>query len=154
MNISRIFASPLAGTAAVLAGLAVLAVPLHRLTSAPPVVATPVVEVTDGCLSTTQTVLRLKLLAPARKVTVGQPGGVPLLDLTDIPAGISEHDVVLILDHGVCELELSADFGGAAVETAVFLTAMPDGLDEKTLFTTVTGLVRYILRFEFPHHHD
>ena len=154
MRISRIFASPLAGTAAVLAGLAVLAVPLHRLTSAPPVVAKPAVEITDGCVSTTHAVLRLKLLAPARKVAVGLPGGVPLLDLTNAPAGISEHDVDLVLDHGVCELELYADFGDGPAETAAFLTAMPDGFDEKTLFTTGTGRTHDILRFEWPHHHD
>lgn len=153
MRISRLFASPLAGTAAVLAGLAVLAVPLHRLTSAPPVVATPAVETTDGCESTTHAVLRLKLLAPARKVTIGRPTGVSLLDLTNVPAGDSEHDVDLVLEHGVCELELSADFGEAAVETAVFLTVMPDGLEEKTLFTTGSGRMRDVLRFEWPHEH-
>ena len=153
MNISRLFASPLAGTAAVLVGLAALAVPLHHLTSAPPVVATPAAEIPDGCVSSTHAVLRLKLLAPARKVTIGLPGGVPLLDLTNIPAGISEHDADLVLDHGACELEFSADFGDAA-ETAAFLTIMPDDLEEKTLFTTGAGRVRDILRFEWPHHHD
>lgn len=154
MRISRLFASPLAGTAAVMAGLAVLAIPLHLLTSAPPVVARPAVETMDDCTSTTHAVLRLKLLAPARKVSVGPPGGTSFLDLTDIPAGVSEHDVKLILEHGTCELELSADFGGATAETAVFLTAMPDDLEEKTLFTTGSGRVSDVLRFEWPHHHD
>ncbi|MEI6175462.1 MAG: hypothetical protein WCS43_01105 [Verrucomicrobiota bacterium] len=154
MKISQLFASPLAGTATVMAGLAVLAVPLHRLTSAPPVVATPAVEIKDGCVSTTHAVLRLKLLAPARKATLGLPGGIPLLDLTNIQTGVSEHDVDLVLDHGVCELELAVDFGDAAMETAVFLTTMPDDLEEKTLFITGTGRARDILRFEWPHHHD
>lgn len=154
MRISRLFASPLAGTAAVLAGLAVLAVPLHRLTSAPPVIATVAVETKNGHKSTTHSVLRLKLLAPAKKLTLGLPGRVPLLDLADIPTGESDHDVDLMLDHGVCELELSADFGVAAVETAVFLTILPDGLEEKTHFTLGTGQLRDILRFEWSDPHE
>jgi len=154
MRISRLFASPLAGTAAVLVGLAVLAVPLHRLTSAPPVVATVAVETKGGRESTTHAVLRLKLLVPARKLTIGLPGGVPLLDLADVPVGDSDHDVDLALDHGVCELELSADFGEAAVETAVFLTIVPDGLEEKILFTIGTGRMRDVLRFEWSDPHE
>ena len=71
MSISGLFASPLAGTGAVLVGLAVLAVPLHRLTSAPPVVATPVAQTPVSCVSTIPAVLRLKLLAPARKLSIG-----------------------------------------------------------------------------------
>lgn len=154
MRIPAFLTSPLAGTAAVCAGLAVLAVPLHRLTSAPAVVAVPVVAATDAGAATTPCVLRLKLLAPAAKVTVMTPGGATLLDLTDIPAGVSEHDAELLLNRDAGELDVRVDFGGSAAETAVFLTVMPDGMEEKTLFITGSGVVRDVLRFEWPHEHD
>jgi hypothetical protein len=153
MRIFGVFASPLAGTAAVMAGLAVMAVPLYRLTSAAPVVARLAVETPQGCSSVLPSVLRLKLLTPAKKVIVRLPGGASLLDLADVPAGESEHDTGVLLEHGSCELELVADFDSATSETAVFLTVMPDGLDEETLFTTGSGHLEDVLHFEWPHEH-
>jgi hypothetical protein len=154
MRMPVFLTSPLAGTAAVCVGLAALAVPLHRLTSAPPVVAAPVMESAEASVAGTPAVLRLKLLAPAAKVTVASPDGTILLDLADIPAGESEHDVKLPLNHNVGELDVCADFGGSAAETAVFITIMPDGMEERVCFITGSGRVRDVLRFEWPHEHD
>ncbi len=155
MRTPAILTSPLAGTTAVMVALALIAIPLYRLTTAhaaPRVFKVESPTVDDELV--TPAVLRLKLLAPAGKLTVGVPGALPLLDLSKIPAGDFEHDVKLPIRDGLCELEVIADFGDATAETAVFLTAMPDGLVDKTLFITGVGELHDVMRFQWPNRHD
>ena len=150
MSVFRWLTSPLTATAGVMAGLALISLPLRQLTSAPPVaLPEPVVlEATE-----TSAVLRLRLLAPAARVVVTPADGHPVLEIDNAPAGESEHDVALALDHGGADLELSVEDSSADGETAAFLTVMPDGREEQTRFAIGAGDFGEMLRFEWPHTH-
>lgn len=150
MSAKRWLGSPLVGTAGVFAGLCLIALPLRQLTSAPPT-STAVTQETS--IAEIHAVLRIKLLAPAKSLLVKTAGGVVLLEMREPTAGESEHDAALPLDHGSLDLVLSADFGDSDAETAVFLTLMPDGLEEQTRYTTGSGLLEETLIFEWHHEH-
>ncbi len=145
----RWYASPLAGTGAVLATLGLLAIPLRQLTSAravpAPVAAAPAVSPKE-----TPAVLRLKLLDAVTKLTIAGPDGRLLLDTGPLPAGESEHDAVIPFEHGIAELTLHADAGDE--ETAVFLTVMPEGLEDRTLWLAGSGTLEETLRYEWHVH--
>ena len=140
MNL-RVLHSPLTGTAAVLTGMALLAIPLHQLTSKPAAnltttpAATPASEPTHPA-ATTPTVLRLKLLAPAPRIHLSTPAGLTLLALENVPAGESEHDIQLPIDDLSAEFTINATLAPGPPETALFLTLIPDNLPEKTTFLT------------------
>jgi hypothetical protein len=151
MSFPRILASPLAGTAAVIAALCLLVIPLHRLTSAPPLVAVHTVE-TAAARMDIPAVLRVKLLAPAQRVVVKNTDGIILLVLSNLPAGESERDAVLHLAGDAVELVVRADFGDSAAETAVFLTVLPDAYEERTCYMTGTGTLEETLRFTWHGH--
>ena len=138
--------SPLAGTACVLAGLGLLAIPLRKLTSAAP---SRVMPSAQPAVSSTQipAVLRLRLLTPAQRVVVTSADGTVLLDLRDPMAGVSEHDAVIPFAAGRLELDLQADFPGGSAETAVFLTVMPDGYEDQTRYMIGTGRMAAPLRY-------
>jgi hypothetical protein len=150
MSAKRWLGSPLAGTAGVLAGLCLIAIPLRQLTSAPPVKPSARPE---PSLTEIQAVLRVKLLTPAKRLLVKTPNGKILLDMPQPPEGESEHDAVLPIDDDGLDLALSADFGDSPAETAVFLTVMPDGLEDQTRYATGSGLLEETLRFEWRHEH-
>lgn len=150
MSAFRWLASPLAGTAGVLAGLCLLAIPLRKLTSATPVTQASKVEVSETEIPA---VLRLKLLAPAQRLLVKNADGTILLDMPSPPAGESEHDVVLRFADGALELSLAAEFGVETAETAVFLTVMPDGHEEQTRYVTGSGLLEETLHYGWRHAH-
>ena len=128
-------------------GLALLAIPLHRLTSSPPTLQ-PVAAtaVTDAG---TPGLLRLKLLTPASRLRLTTPDGATLLELTDAAAGESEHDVMLPLHDGHLELTLEAEFAPNTSDTAVFLTVMPDGREDQTRYLIGSGLVAGPLTYEW-----
>ena len=148
MNLPRWFASPLAGTAAVLAGLCLLAIPLHKLTSANPPPPPVVADATDDAAKTPG-VLRLRLLASARRISVKTDRGTVLLDEADLGAGESEYDTALPLDGGRLELFLEADFGGLESDTAAFLTVMPDGHEEQTRYAIGSGSLIEVLSYQW-----
>lgn len=151
MSQTRWHASPLVGTAVVLAGLAALAIPLRGLTGrtpAEPSSAAGPATVQAG--STTPAVFRLKLIDPVEKLAIHTADGRALLETGPLPAGESEHDAAIPLDAGVCELVLSATTGDD--ETAVFLTVMPDGLPDETRYLTGSGALEETLRFEWHVH--
>jgi hypothetical protein len=148
----RWLTSPLAGTAGVIAGLGLVSIPLRQLTSAPPVQmvkhAGPVVSGDE-----IPAVLRLKLLAPAKSLRLKTSDGITLLDIKNLEAGDTEHDAVLRLIDDACDMIIVADFGVHAAETAVFLTVMPDGLEEQTHHVIGSGLIEETLRYAWRHTH-
>ncbi len=150
MSAKRWLASPLAGTAGVLAGLLLIAIPLRQLTSAPPA---PPSAPQEPSLTEIPAVLRVKLLAPANRLLVKTPDGAVLLDIPQPPAGESEHDAVLPIADGGLDLVLSAEFGNSPEETAVFLTVMPDGREEQTRYITGNGLLEETLSYDWHHEH-
>lgn len=150
MSAKRWLGSPLAGTAGVLAGLFLLSIPLRQLTSAPPA---PLSAPQETSATEIPAVLRVKLIAPAKRLLVKTPDGIVLLDVPQPSAGESEHDTTLQFDHGALDLVLTADFGESPAETAVFITVMPDGLEDQTRYATGSGLLEETLRYEWPHEH-
>lgn len=151
MNFPRILASPLAGTAGVVAVLCLIAGPLHRLTSSAPVALAKPASAAVSNMEIS-TVLRMRLLAPAKRVVVETTKGKILLDLSGVPAGESEHDLPLSPADGVVELTLQADFCDVAAETAVFLTVMPDAYEERTAYAIGRGRLEETLRFVWHEH--
>lgn len=150
MNVVSWLTSPLAGTAGVMLGLALIAVPLRKLTSAeaaPQKVAAPLTVATTD----TPAVLRIKLLAPVKQLSIKTPSGATLLEIPATDAGESEHDIALPLIQQKADLLLEADFCDAPSETAVFLTVMPDSLDEQTRYVIGSGKLRETLRFKWVH---
>lgn len=141
--------SPLTGTLGVMVGLALLAIPLHRLTSSPPTPTPLPVAATAATDVGTPGLLRLKLLAPASHIRLTTPDGATLLELTEAAAGESEHDVMLPLHDGHLELTLEAEFAPNASDTAVFLTVMPDGREDQTRYLIGSGSVAGPLTYEW-----
>jgi hypothetical protein len=152
MNPTRWLASPLTGTAGVMAGLALLAIPLREMTSAPTAPQAAKAATQDNAAQTTA-VLRLKLLDPARRIVLRDTQGGVLLDIASPAAGETEHDLRLPIHDGALGVQLSADFDPATGETAVFITVVPDGLEEQTLYATGAGSLEETLDYEWSHHH-
>ncbi len=145
MKLPKLLTSPLAATAGVLVGLALLAIPLRQITSAVPV---PVPMAPPAPATTAVPAwLTLKLLAPAQSVVVKTAAGQVLWELAETPPGDLETQATLALDHGELDLTLDLDFGGGPAETAVFLTISPDGLEEQTLHVIGSGRIAESLRF-------
>jgi len=149
MSYPRWLASPLAGTAGVLAGLCLLAVPMRRLTST---TAAEPMRLPAAATTEIPVVLRLKLLAPAKSLKLSTRTGLVLLDLANPTAGETEHDVRIPFSEGGLDIDLRADFGEAKSETAVFLTVLPDGYEEKAGYATGSGLIEETLRYDWRPH--
>ncbi len=147
MTALRWLASPLTGTVGVLAGLGFLSIPLRELTSRP---AKPEIVVEEVAAETVSAVLRLKLLAPAKRLTVEDAKGSKLIDVSESPAGETEHEAQISLDRGHADLTLSVDFGDA--ESAAFLTVMPDGREDQTRYLIGSGETSETLTFAWPAH--
>ena len=148
MSGSRWLASPLAGTAGVLAGLCLLALPLRQLTSARLPLAAPAPAAVVAPVGS-HAVLRLRLLAPATRVVVKTADGTVLLDRRDLVAGESEHDALISQVAGGLDLRLQADFSVGVAETAVFLTVMPDGVDDQTRYGIGRSRIDEPLRYDW-----
>jgi len=149
MSYPRWLASPLAGTAGVLAGLCLLAVPMRKLTSH---AAVAPLHLSGAVATEIPAVLRLKLLAPAKSLKLSTRTGLVLLDLVNPAAGESGHDMRIPFSEGGLDIDLRADFGEAAPETAVFLTVLPDGYEEKTCYATGSSLIEETLRYDWHPH--
>ena len=152
--------SPLMATAVVMAGLGLLAIPMYRLTSAaaPAGAATGVATPTETAPApghdgekNLPAVLRLRLLAPAESLAIEAANGEPLLALGATPAGESEHDVTLMLADDALDLNLTADFGTLAGETAVFLTVMPDNHEEQQAHAIGGPVLTSPMHFQWQH---
>jgi hypothetical protein len=150
MNLRKLLTSPLSATAGVIAGLALLAVPIRQLTSAPPVpVPTANLAATSDMVHTW---FKLKLLMPAKSVKLSNPAGDVIWKLAETPAGDVETEIGLQLVAGTLDLTLHVDFGDQAGETAVFLTLLPDGLEEQTRHAIGSGILDESLHFSWPIH--
>lgn len=151
MIATRWMMSPLTGTAGVLLGLGLVAIPLRKLTSSNSAPA-PAVEQKKILIDEIPAVLRLRLLMPAKQIVIKTTDGKILLDAHDISPGESEHDANIPFIHGTLDLTLQADFGDAQAETAVFLTILPDGKTEQTRYAIGTDLIDESLSFEWHTH--
>ena len=96
--------------------------------------------------------LTLKLLAPAKAVTVKTTDGQVIWKLGETPAGDLDTQATLALDHGGVDLTLDLDFAGGPAQTAVFLTIAPDGLEGQTRHAIGSGRIEEPLRFTWPAH--
>jgi hypothetical protein len=146
----RLFHSPLMATVVVFAGLALLAIPLRRLTHevAPPN-ASPEAPVHSGALAV-PALLRITTVDPLPRLEVRRVDGVTLISINPHPAGQSEHEVGVLLDHGGCELLLEFE---SPKSTAVFLTLMPEGREGITRHAIGDGQITEPLSFDWPHSH-
>lgn len=139
------------GTAAVLAIMAGLAWPLHHLTKPAGRAPDAAPALAPASQAVIPALVRVKLLAAAVSVVVTDAEGAVLLALENPAAGESEHDAELPLTaEGRCEVRVAVDFGSGGVETALFLTLMPDGLEPATRFLTGSGRVTEEFRFQWP----
>ena len=153
--IARRFRSPLLGTALVLASLAVVAIPLHRLTahhggSAP--VPPAAVTSTPPSSATIGAVLRIRTLDPIHDLEIRNSKDEVVFQTTSMEPGETEHDADILLENGNCELHLSARTGDK--ETAVFLTLLPDGREERTAYTIGSGQLDETLHFHWHEEHE
>lgn len=148
----KMLRSPLAGTAGVLTALGLLAIPLRHLTSSAPAPLARTSAAQAPIHGLTSAVLRLKLLTPSRFVRVKNEEGRILLDLTNVPAGESEHHADIPLIDGKLDLLLEADLGPGAADTAVFLTIMPDAYEEQTRYVIGIGTLDEPLRYDWREH--
>lgn len=147
--------SPLVGTAGVFIIMAALALPLRHLTQARGVGdAAAVAPVAENVRATTPALLRVKLLKAAVFVVIQDADGRVLLEFDHPPSGESEYDAAIpLLPTGRCDLTVTADFGPASEETALFLTVMPDAMEPVSRYLTGTGEVAEDLRFQWPAPH-
>ncbi len=150
--IARRFRSPLLGTALVLIALAVLAVPLHRLTAGGgKTVSEPIAE-TKSESETTHAVLRIRVMDPLQDLAIRTAQDMVLLQSESMEPGEVEKDVEILLENNGIELHLSTRTGNK--ETAVFLTLLPDGLEERTAYAIGSGALEESLRFDWEHEHE
>lgn len=147
--------SPLMATLVVCAGLSAIAVPLHELTSRDRPVS--VDESSSNLLENDHVhemrgVLRVKLLVPAKSLRVSTTSGDLLWQVVNPPAGESDSEVNLLLVDDGLELLVEADFGDATGETALFLTVLPDGVEEQTRYAIGSAQVEEIFSYSWDLH--
>lgn len=150
--IARRFRSPLLGTALVLAALAVLAVPLHRLTARRGQTVTDNAAEISSESGTTRTILRVRVLEALENWEIKTTHGHVLHRADLFEPGEMEKDVELLLDQDEVELLLSARAGEK--DTAVFVTLLPDGYEERTAYAIGAGLLKETLHFHWEHVHE
>lgn len=150
------FTSPLAATVVVCAVLAGLAIPLRKLTSDRAVAAMPAAgsaTAADGGAHEFAVRMQLRLLVDAASFELSTPDGTVVWKGKDIEAGEHEHMVSMPLhDHRV-ELLIDADFGDSLIDTALFITLAPDGLDEQTRYAIGAGRIEELLDFHWTVQH-
>lgn len=152
--------SPLAATVVVCATLAALAIPLRRLTTDRVAVERPVVAVVDpsgghdphGHGHAFSGVLRVRLLEPVVSFKVATTEGVLLWEADALEAGEHGVDAEFLLIDDALELHVEADFGDGQGDSALFLTVLPDGVEEVTHYAIGSGQIDEILFYEWDLH--
>jgi hypothetical protein len=150
--IARRFRSPLLGTVLVLAALAGLAVPLHRLTARGGDAisrATAEMETESGHI---RAVLRVRVLDTVKDWEIRTSQGKLLHRADLLEPGEVEEDVDILLENDQLELLVSAQTGDK--DTAVFITLLPDGHEERTAYAIGTGSLEETLHFHWEHQHE
>lgn len=149
--------SPLFGTAIVVAVLGLLAIPLHRLTGSEPVtLASGAGGSTAGSMETNATpaIARVRLLRDARSIELRSDGDTLLWMAENVRAGETEAEIPLEMMEQEAVVHLRAEFADDGAETAVFVTLLPDGLEERTAHAIGGGTLMERLVFTWPHGHD
>jgi hypothetical protein len=151
--------SPLAATVVVVLVLAALAVPLRRLTAGHPAATAPVATVApasddhgDGHVHDFDGVLRVRLLAPAASCKITTTTGDVLWQAGPLEPGEHDVDADIRLVDDALELHVEADFGDATLDTALFLTVLPDGIEEQTRYAIGSGVIDEVLFYEWDLH--
>jgi hypothetical protein len=149
--------SPLFGTAIVIAVLGLLAIPLHRLTgSQPAALASGAGGPSADAMrtDTTPAIARLRLLREARAIELRSDDDRLLWKAENVPAGETEAEISLGMMEGEAVVRLRGDFGDDGAETAVFVTLLPDGLEERIAHAIGETTIEERLIFTWPHDHD
>jgi hypothetical protein len=147
--------SPLFGTAIVLVVLGLLAIPLHRLTgSEPAAFASGAGGSTAGSMeaSATPAIARIRLLRDARSIELRSDDDTLLWKAENVPAGETEAEVRLGMMEQEAVVRLRAEFADDGAETAVFVTLLPDGLEERSAHAIGRGSLSERLVFTWPPH--
>jgi len=147
--------SPLTATAVVCAGLTALSFPLRELTSGSHRVSVTVpAEVSNDAdhIHEMPGVLRVKILSDIVSLRVTTTDGDVLWEAENLAAGEEETEVDLRLIDDALELRMEADFGDHQADTALFLTVLPDGIEEQTRYAIGSGSVDEILHYEWHLH--
>ncbi|MFU8892323.1 MAG: hypothetical protein ACNA8L_01730 [Luteolibacter sp.] len=149
--------SPLAATVVVCAVLAALAMPLRKLTTGRVVAAVPVAVLANDAhgrdhVHEFRGILRVRLLADAASLHVRTTDGKMLWDAANLEAGEHEVDVDLRLVDDALELLIEASFNELAGDTALFLTVLPDGVEEITHYAIGSGRIEEVLHYEWDLH--
>jgi hypothetical protein len=138
--------SPLRATMVAALLLAAAAVPLAKLTGraeAPQPSAEPSIPRTGSL----PCVLRLRTFDPLENLSLRAADGTLLFSTSTLPPGETEHDITLPIIDQEAALHLRAHAGSK--DTAVSVTLLPDGLEDKTLWLDGTGGVDGTLRFDW-----
>lgn len=148
------FSSPLMATIVVCAGIMVISVPLRRLTSEKnlPKISVAQSSFDDEHIHEIPGILRIKLLAPLESLRISTSDGELLWKAENLLVGEEEADVQLLLLDDALELRVEADFGDESHETALFLTVLPDGIEEQTHYLIGSGSLDEILHYEWDLH--
>jgi len=147
--------SPLAATVVVCATLGGLAIPLRMLTTDRVVAVMPSLELTGdrrGHDHEFRGTLRVRLLADVESLFVRTTDGDMLWNAGKLEAGEHEVDAGFPLIDDALELRVEADFGDLADDTALFLTVLPDGVEEKTHYAIGAGRIEEVLHYEWDLH--
>jgi len=138
----------------VVAVLASLSVPLRRLTGDRPAVSQSRVAdtVVEGGDERIAGVMRLRLLAPANSLEVATTEGDVLWRVDRLEAGEHERNVAFRADGGVLEVFVGVEFDEPEADTALFLTVLPDGVEEMTRYAIGAGRIDDLLVYEWNPH--
>lgn len=140
--------SPLAATAGVILGMALIAIPLRQLTTGG---STPAQAAPKASASAPKpSWITLRLLDPAESVTLRSTDGNILWQLGACPAGETGTRSTLPLSGQRLELILEIEWAGRSGESAAFLGIAPDGLGESTQYLIGGGSSRELLSFTWP----
>lgn len=147
--------SPLTATAVVCAGLTAISFPLRELTSGnhrAPLTGAAVVSNDEEHVHEMPGVLRVRLLSDASSLRVTTTDGDVLWEAENLAAGEEETEVDLRLIDDALELRVEADFGDHQADTALFLTVLPDGIEEQTRYAIGSVGMDEILHYEWHLH--
>lgn len=145
----RCLDTPLVATAVVLLICGSLVHPLWRLThddGQKPEVTAPVVHLDQKIGA----VLRVRTLKKLSEIQVHDGRGALVWSARDLDAGENEYDIQIGMDK-VVDLKVRVVFSEGSEESAVFLTVLPDGYEDRTRYLIGSGEVEETLSYDWPH---